>query len=132
MLSVRIPATHLSRITPLGLEHVFVTDAVSRVLAEDVVSPRELPGWDNSAMDGYAVRAVDVPDSTAVLPVAFEVPAGAREHNPLPPGSAARIFTGAPLPDGADTVMIQENAVRQGETVSFIRAATLGENVRSW
>jgi len=120
----------ISRIRPLGIEHVFITDAINRVLAEEVTSTRELPSWDNSAMDGYAIRAADITSIETRLRVAFDVPAGTTQALVLPPGTAARIFTGAPLPEGADTVMIQENAVREGELVSFIRTPDLGENVR--
>jgi molybdopterin molybdotransferase len=120
----------LERIESLDIEHVFLTDAVSRVLAEPIVATRELPAWDNSAMDGYAIRAADIADPATQLTVAFEVPAGATKSLTLLPGTAARIFTGAPLPEGADTVMIQENAARVEDKVSFVRSAHLGENVR--
>ena len=91
-----------------GTQAVALADALGRVLAEPVASPIDQPAWDNSAMDGYAVRAADVPGSTdGVLPVSQRIPAGARAE-PLAPGSAARIFTGAPVPAGADTVVVQE------------------------
>jgi molybdopterin molybdotransferase len=91
-----------------GTQAVALADALGRVLAEPVASPIDQPAWDNSAMDGYAVRAADVAGSTdGVLPVSQRIPAGARAE-PLAPGSAARIFTGAPVPAGADTVVVQE------------------------
>jgi len=80
------------------------------VLAEDVTSPIDLPPWDNSAMDGYAVRAVDVRDRNGVeLRVIETVAAGAFPQRPLGAGEATRIFTGAPLPRGADSVIRQED-----------------------
>ncbi|NMD55479.1 MULTISPECIES: gephyrin-like molybdotransferase Glp [Tsukamurella] len=78
--------------------------AVGLTLARDVVAPLSLPPFTNSAMDGYAVHAADAA-AGAVLPVAFDVPAGRTDVPPLPPGSACRIMTGAPVPDGADAVV---------------------------
>ena len=82
-----------------------------RVLAEDIVSPIAVPGWNNSQMDGYAVRAADLAgaseDAPVVLPVSDRIPAGGVGRT-LADGSVARIFTGAPMPDGADTVVPQE------------------------
>jgi molybdopterin molybdotransferase len=87
---------------------VDLADALGRVLAEPVPSPIDQPAWDNSAMDGYAVRAADVAAAAdGVLAVSQRIPAGAVAE-PLAPGSAARIFTGAPVPAGADTVVVQE------------------------
>src|SRR5207249_8109125 len=84
-----------------------------RVLAEDVTSPIDLPAWDNSAMDGYAARAADVasadPDHKVTLAVVESVPAGQFPTKPIGPGQVTRIFTGAPLPAGADTVVRQED-----------------------
>ncbi|KXO98553.1 gephyrin-like molybdotransferase Glp [Tsukamurella pseudospumae] len=74
------------------------------VLARDVRAPISLPPFTNSAMDGYAVRAADAPEG-AVLPVAFDIPAGRTDVPALPPGAACRIMTGAPLPDGADAIV---------------------------
>jgi molybdopterin molybdotransferase len=84
-------------------------DCLGLVLAQDVPSPISLPPFDNSAMDGYAVRSVDVAGATAhepvMLPVAADLPAGASDVQPLQPGTAHRIMTGAPLPPGADAVV---------------------------
>ncbi len=99
----------LSLVHPLPGEAVDLADAAGRVLAQDVVSPLDQPPWDNSAMDGFAVRAADVESASAdhpvLLDVVADVPAGAVPDTPIGPGQAARIMTGAPLPDGADTVV---------------------------
>jgi len=105
----------------LGAETVTCADALGRVLAEPVVSGRTLPPEDNSAMDGYAVRAADLRDADGggpvALPVVYEVPAGGHAPAPLAPGQAARIFTGAPIPPGADAVVRQEDTERDGDRV---------------
>lgn len=93
---------------PLGAtEMVSTFDADRRVLAADVVSGLQVPPLDNSAMDGYALRCADVPAAGTVLPVSQRIPAGAT-GTALAAGSAARIFTGAPVPEGADAVVMQE------------------------
>lgn len=120
----------LAAVSPLEAERVELTRAAGRVLAEAVVARRRLPAFDDSAMDGYAVRAADVPRPGVVLPVVAEIAAGCTGTTPLPPGAAARIFTGAPLPPGADAVIIQEDATREGERVRFAEAAEVGRNVR--
>src|SRR5207237_9820693 len=88
-------------------------ETLDRVLAEDVKSPIDLPAWDNSAMDGYAARAVDVesaaPEQTVALAVIEAVAAGQFPTRSIGPGQVTRIFTGAPLPAGADTVVRQED-----------------------
>ena len=89
-------------------EHVSTFDALGRVLAAEVRSLVDVPPADNSAMDGYALRAADVGAAGTVLPVAQRIPAGA-VGTPLAAGTAARIFTGAPVPAGADTVVMQED-----------------------
>jgi molybdopterin molybdotransferase len=100
----------LAHLRPLDPERRPLREALDRVLAEDVTSPIDLPPWDNSAMDGYAVRAVDVRDRNGVeLRVIETVAAGAFPQRPLGAGEATRIFTGAPLPRGADSVIRQED-----------------------
>ena len=99
----------LAHAQPLaGTEDVSTFDADSRVLAQDVVSPLQVPGADNSAMDGYALRCADATAPGVVLPVSQRIAAGMAAA-PLAPGTAARIFTGAPVPAGADVVVMQED-----------------------
>ncbi len=98
----------LAHATPLGVVDVDTFDADGRVLAQDLVSQLHVPPQDNSSMDGYALRCADVPQPGTVLPVTQRIPAGA-SGAPLLPGSAARIFTGAPIPAGADCVLMQED-----------------------
>jgi len=104
--------------------------AVGRILAEDVVSAVTVPPLDNSAMDGYAVRCADVPQAGVALPVTQRIPAGSI-GTPLAPGSAARIFTGAPIPAGADAVVMQEHCEQTPEgRVVVKRVPTPGMNIR--
>jgi molybdopterin molybdotransferase len=122
----------LDQVKPLPTELIPVADADGRVLAEDLVSEVDLPPFDYSAMDGYAVRAEDfVGEGPWRLPVSLEQRAGA-EGGLLAPGSAARIFTGAPLLDGASAVIMQEDAERAsaGAFVTFRSAPKLGAHVR--
>lgn len=100
----------LAAAAPLGrTEPVDTFDADGRVLAQDLVSALQVPPQDNSSMDGYAVRSADVTAAGVVLPVSQRIAAG-HAGAPLAPGSAARIFTGAPMPAGADAVVMQEDA----------------------
>ena len=89
---------------PPTAQVIALEQAMGRVLAADIHSPLNLPGWDNSAMDGYALRAADLPADGGYLPVGGRIAAGDRGTRPLPAGQAVQIFTGAPLPPGADTV----------------------------
>jgi molybdopterin molybdotransferase len=92
-------------------ELVALAEADGRILAQDLIAPLDLPGFDNSAVDGYAVALADLTDGAeTIFPVAARIPACARSPAQLPKGAAARIFTGAPLPPGADTVFMQEDA----------------------
>jgi len=120
----------LEPLRPLGAEQVALSDAVGRVLAEDVVARRTQPPWDVSAMDGYAVRAADVAAVPARLIVVGSVPAGQAYGGTLGRGEAVRIFTGAPMPKGADAVVIQEDTERQGDGVEVREAAPKGHYVR--
>lgn len=104
-------------------------EAQGRVLAEAIASPIDVPGWDNSAMDGYALHAADVAAPGATLPVSQRVPAGVAAE-PLKPGSAARIFTGAPIPDGADAVVMQEACTASPGQVTINATVTGGANIR--
>jgi molybdopterin molybdotransferase len=95
--------------TPLAApEAVSTFEADRRVLALDLLSELQVPPLDNSAMDGYALRCADVPTAGTVLPVSQRIAAGST-GTPLAAGTAARIFTGAPVPDGADAIVMQEN-----------------------
>lgn len=114
---------------PLEPEVVELSAALGRVLAEPVSAGRVLPPWDNSAMDGYAVRAEEVQIGQP-LPVAFVVPAGRADSLTLPPGTAARIMTGAPLPSGADAVLMKEDADEKDGAVCFRVRASVGQHIR--
>ncbi len=94
---------------PVAVEQIALADALGRVLAEDVAARRSQPPAAVSAMDGYAVRAEDVEALPATLKVVGHVPAGGAHEGAIGPGEAVRIFTGAPLPAGADAIVIQEN-----------------------
>jgi molybdopterin molybdotransferase len=127
MLSVAEAARAvIERVPRLASELVPLDHAAGRILAADVVAARALPGFDNSAMDGYAARSADLP---ATLPVVGVVAAGELAAPALAARTALRIFTGAPMPAGADTVVIQEDAVRDGDQVR-LPASPAGDNVR--
>ena len=105
----------LAQARPLdGTDTVDTFDADGRVLAQDLVSALHVPPQDNSSMDGYALRCADVPAPGVVLPVTQRIPAGSHGQ-PLQPGQAARIFTGAPVPAGADAIVMQEDCEPVGE-----------------
>ncbi|HEX7124432.1 MAG TPA: gephyrin-like molybdotransferase Glp [Thermodesulfobacteriota bacterium] len=126
--------TVLNAVRPIGTETIDLVSALWRVLAEDVVAIRSIPPADNSAMDGYAVRIADVaaatPERPVILPVSEVVPAGKRARAPLEPGHAVKIMTGAPMPEGADTVVRVEHTDGGTERVTIERAPEPGENVR--
>ena len=117
---------------PLPGETVSTFDADGRVLAADIVSALQVPPHDNSAMDGYALRAGDVPAAGTVLPVSQRIAAGSAGTTALEPGTAARIFTGAPVPPGADAVVMQEqaSALDDGARVRLDAVPEPGQNVR--
>lgn len=121
----------LARARPLpGTERVATFDADGRVLAQDVVSALQVPPQDNSSMDGYAVRRAEIADEGVVLPVSQRIPAGSAAE-PLVPGSAARIFTGAPVPAGADAIVMQEDTEPAGEQqVRVLRVPSEGQWIR--
>jgi molybdopterin molybdotransferase len=108
---------------PTAPERVGLLDAAGRVLAADVPALLTQPPFPASAMDGYAVRACDVAELPVRLKLAGESAAGSGFHARLGPGEAVRIFTGAPLPEGADAIVIQENATRDGDVV-MVHAGT--------
>lgn len=104
---------------PPSIQKIALDQALGRVLALDIHSPMNLPAWDNSAMDGYALRAADLPSTGGRLLLGGRIAAGDAGHSPLLSGQTVRIFTGAPLPPGADTVVAQECCQVEGEYVSF-------------
>ena len=115
---------------PLPAESAPLTEAHGRVLADDLVAQRTQPPADVSAMDGYAVRAADVAKTPARLRVIGEVAAGHPFRGTVGPGEAARIFTGGVLPPGADTIVIQENASREGNAVIVTQSTGAGRHIR--
>lgn len=109
-------------------------DALTSVLAEPITSPLDIPAWTNSAMDGYAARAEDVHGASAARPVQLrvieQIPAGSFPSRTIGPGECAKIFTGAPLPDGADTVVRQEDTDYGALTVTVTNDRDAGVNIR--
>ena len=127
----------LATVPPPTSENVPLADAHHRVLLEQVVSPIDLPLFDNSAMDGYAVRASDVATASADTPVRLrvigKVAAGSSSGSELPSGAAIRLFTGSPLPVGADAVVMQEDTrldAGKPDEVSILDGCKPWENVR--
>ena len=112
-----------------AVESVPLAEALGRVLAEDLRARFDVPAWDNSAMDGYALRAAEVSPDGGWLPLAGRIAAGDAGRETLPPGHAVRIFTGAPLPPGADTVVAQEHCRSEAGRV-WLPALDVGANVR--
>jgi molybdopterin molybdotransferase len=119
----------LAEVEALAAETVALEDADGRVLAEDLVARRTQPPFDASAMDGYAVRAGDL-GAGARLSVIGTSAAGHGFAGTVGPGQAVRIFTGAPVPDGADTILIQENASRDGDVLVAAGPEPKGRFVR--
>src|SRR4051794_27362718 len=115
---------------PTPLETVVLDQAYHRVLARDVAALRTQPPQPMSAMDGYAVRAADADRAQTTLQVVGEVAAGRPFEHALRPGEAARIFTGGVIPDGADSVVIQEDTVVDGDRVTITEAAVPGRHIR--
>ena len=120
------------RIAPVGdTERVPLRGARGRVTAADIVAPVDLPPFDNSAVDGYAVRHADLAsDSDTKLAVSGRLQAGARAIVTLAAGQAIRIFTGAAMPAGADTVFMQEDVAVEGDNVIVPKGLALGSNRR--
>jgi molybdopterin molybdotransferase len=117
------------------IEMVGLRTAIDRILAKPITSQLDFPHWDNSAMDGYAVRFEDVrscsPENPKTLEIIEEIPAGYQPQKTVQPAQAARILTGAVMPEGADTIVMQENTQRQDHLVSVLSApAELGAFVR--
>jgi molybdopterin molybdotransferase len=123
-------AAILAGADPLGEEMIALEDAYHRVLAHDVAARRTQPPQAMSAMDGYAVRAADAAEVNARLKVIGEVAAGRPFDRALGAGEAARIFTGGVIPDGADAVVIQEDTVADGNSITITEAAATGRHIR--
>ena len=120
----------LDAVTPLAdVDTVSTFDALGRVLRQDVRSALDVPPQDNTSMDGYALRCADVPAAGAVLPVSQRIPAG-MVGQPLQAGSAARIFTGAQEPPGAEAVVMQELCALVGDAVRVNAVPTAGQWIR--
>ncbi len=121
-------ATLLSAASPvIGSEFIPTLEASGRVLAADVVSPLDVPPMNTSSMDGYAIHAADVTThGNRRLPVSQRIPAG-HAPEPLKPGTAARIFTGATVPPGADAVVMQEQTEADGDEVTILHSPRPGE-----
>jgi molybdopterin molybdotransferase len=119
----------------LGLEKVSILDVLGRVLGEDIVAERDNPPWDNSAMDGFAVRWEDIKQEQAIqkpvtLSVIEDVPAGRMPSKAVGHGQAIRIMTGAPIPRGADTVLKVEDTEPTSDSVRVFKAEPKGANIR--
>lgn len=120
----------LDGVRPSMSERVAVGDADGRVLARDLIASADLPGWDYSSMDGYALRSADLTgDGPWELPVRGESRTG-HEPSSMEPGAACRIFTGARMPQGADCVVMQEDVVREGDRIRLAARAKAGALVR--
>jgi molybdopterin molybdotransferase len=120
----------LKPLDKLPPEQVSIADGLGRVLAENVAARRTQPPFAVSAMDGYAVRAEDLTTVPVELRIIAEVPAGAGFGGLVGAGETARIFTGAPLPAGTDTIVIQEDTEREGDRVRVLEGAPRGRYVR--
>ena len=135
MLSFEDALAHLFAVAqsaeqrPRAIESVATLSAQGRILAHDLVSTVDVPPLDNSAMDGYALRCADVAAPGSRLPIGQRIAAG-QVGQPLAPGSAARIFTGAPVPPGADAVVMQEHCELDGDFVIVNHLPRLGANIR--
>lgn len=120
---------------PLGLEKIGLLEVLGRVLGEDIIAQRDNPPWDNSAMDGFAVRYDDIKLEQAIgkpvtLKVIEDVPAGKTATKTVGPGQAIRIMTGAPVPKGADTVIKVEDTEHTPDSVTVFKPEPRGSNIR--
>ena len=124
----------LAAIRPLPSREIALADVLGAVLDGDVTAQWPLPSFDNSAMDGYAVRAADIASASAEhpvsLPVTGEIPAGSTARNSVDPGTSMQIMTGAPMPSGADTVVPVEATDGGTATVAIREALSAGSSVR--
>lgn len=123
-------ASVMAEVVPGPVEEASLDDTLGRILREEIVAPADAPAADNSAMDGYAVRAADVADAPATLRVSGDIPAGHPATHALEPGTAMRIMTGAFVPEGADTVVQVELTDGGLERVTIREALRAGSNIR--
>ncbi len=131
MLSVEAARERiLAALSPLAAETISVADSLGRVLAEDLTARVTQPPAAVSAMDGYAVRGIDVETAAVTLRQIGAVPAGTAFAGLVGAGECVRIFTGATLPDGADTIVIQENVTAAGDAITINEATPSGRHVR--
>jgi molybdopterin molybdotransferase len=131
MLSVvEAHARVIAAFSPLPAESVSIAEAAGRVLASAPKARLTQPAADLSAMDGYAVRAEDVPAVPTTLTLVGQAPAGGSYDHALKPGEAVRIFTGAPLPMGADAIVIQEDTKADGKKITILEAPRIGRHIR--
>ncbi len=122
----------LGQMTPMPAERVAWADAVGRTLAEAIRSRDDIPPFDNSAMDGYAVRSADLQSLPVSLPIIEDIPAGTFPQKTVEPGACSRIMTGAPFPEGADAVVpVEWTEAGEAGRVQFNRAPEPGEHVRA-
>lgn len=119
----------LERVKTVEVEKVRLIDAYQRVLAEDVCSPIEMPPFDRSPLDGYAYRAGNLDSVPLSLKIVSEIPAGEWSDREIRPGECARIFTGAPIPPGANCVVRQEDTERNGDNVLIHKPVLPGSNI---
>jgi len=122
--------TILVNFRPLGLEKINILDVRGRVIGEDIYASRNIPSAANSAMDGYAVSFADIKNAPRVLKIIEDIPAGKIARKKINKGEAARIMTGAVIPQGADTVIRQEDAQKDGKTVMILIRAQKGDHIR--
>ena len=124
----------LRNVSPIGLERVEITNAQGRIIGEDIYSGRSIPPHDNSAMDGYALRASDTRGASKgkpiILKVVEDIPAGRLPARPLRSGEASRIMTGAFIPDGADSVLRVEDTEKDADKVKILVPAKEGQDIR--
>lgn len=120
----------LENVKPLGIKRVFLHEALGYVLAEDVVADTDKPLFDNAAMDGFAVRYEDIKEVPAKLKIVGEYAAGTERHLRVEPKTAVKIFTGAPIPEGADTVVPVEYTTVEGDYVIVNKEFKQGANIR--
>jgi len=119
----------LDRVAPAGVERVLLLDAVGRAIAEDFTAPKDMPRWDNSAMDGFAVRSDDCTPGV-ILQVTDYIPAGVSSDDVVAPGCTARIMTGAPIPPGADAVVPLEETEQGEGSVKLLHQVKKQDHIR--